>query len=93
MYNIYKNNIYTIILCNASNIIKTTRQKAWMHNLAVVHYTLCTVLSISTLLVYNNNLNYELVSIKYNSRQDQHTTALGQAQVLSGIAEEQSTGK
>jgi hypothetical protein len=61
-----------------------------MHNLVVVHYTLCTVLSISTLLVYNNNLDYELVSIKYNSRQDQHTTALGQAQVLSGIAEEQA---
>ena len=67
--------------------------KAWMHNLVVVHYTLCTVLLISTLSVFNNNLEYELVPIKYSSRQDQHTTALGQAQVLSGIAEEQSTGK
>ena len=72
-----------------------TRQKAWawMHNLVVVHYTLCTVLLISTLSVFNNNLEYELVPIKYSSRQDQHTTALGQAQVMSGIAEEQSTGK
>ena len=38
-------------------------------------------------------MDYELVPTKYSSRQDQHTTALGQAQVLSGIAEEQSTGK